>query len=149
MENTMYEGLATIRSSLEDTLARILALKRKEGEGNLKLRELVTEASVMFVDLRRVRSYSVLPCVAKQLRFYVPSFRMEDTSNRGLEFLLLFLFSSEMSKEEVEMLFFLEEKAVSRCSHALARTRLWNGDPFCKFLFRESAADCVFIKVEC
>jgi hypothetical protein len=106
MENTMYEGLATIRSSLEDTLARILALKRKEGEGKLQLRELVTEASVKFVDLRRVRSYTVLPCVAKQLRFYVPSFRMEDTSNRGLEFLLLFLFSSEMSKEEVEMLYF-------------------------------------------
>jgi hypothetical protein len=66
---TMCEGLATIRSSLEDTLARMLALKRKEGESNLQLRELITEASDMFVDLRRVRFYSLLHCVRKNLYF--------------------------------------------------------------------------------
>ena len=52
-----YEGVTIIRNNLEDLLARMLALKRdgQDAKNSSQLRELVTEASVMFVDLRRVR----------------------------------------------------------------------------------------------
>lgn len=62
-----YEGVTIIRNNLEDLLARMLALKRdgQDAKNSSQLRELVTEASVMFVDLRRVRfssDCSILHC---------------------------------------------------------------------------------------
>ena len=56
MKEPSYETLATLRDSLEDILARMLALKREglERKESSQLKELVTEASVMFVDLRKV-----------------------------------------------------------------------------------------------
>lgn len=58
MEKASYEGVVKIRSSLEDLMARMLALKRdgQNIKGSLPMRELVTDASVLFIDLRRVRS---------------------------------------------------------------------------------------------
>ncbi|BBN18525.1 THO complex subunit 5 [Marchantia polymorpha subsp. ruderalis] len=54
MAKTSYELLGDIRSSIEDILAKMLQVK-KEGRGsNINLRELLTESSVMFVDLRQV-----------------------------------------------------------------------------------------------
>lgn len=56
MEKASYEGVVKIRSSLEDLTARMLALKR-DGQANVKgslpMREIVTDASVLFIDLRR------------------------------------------------------------------------------------------------
>jgi len=61
MEKASYEGVVKIRSSLEDLMARMLALKR-DGQANVKgslpMREIVTDASVLFIDLRRV-SFSI------------------------------------------------------------------------------------------
>lgn len=54
MAKVSYELLADIRNSIEDILAKMLQVK-KEGKGSINLRELLTEASVMFVDLRQVR----------------------------------------------------------------------------------------------
>ncbi|KAL2608415.1 hypothetical protein R1flu_026988 [Riccia fluitans] len=54
MAKASYELLADIRSSIEDILAKMLQVK-KDGKGSkINLRELLTEASVMFVDLRQV-----------------------------------------------------------------------------------------------
>ncbi|KAL3676328.1 hypothetical protein R1sor_026276 [Riccia sorocarpa] len=54
MAKTSYELLPDIRSSIEDILAKMLQVK-KEGKGSkINLRELLTEASVMFVELRQV-----------------------------------------------------------------------------------------------
>lgn len=65
MEKASYEGVVKIRSSLEDLMARMLALKR-DGQNNVKgslpMREIVTEASVLFIDLRRV-SLRSLVCI--------------------------------------------------------------------------------------
>ncbi|CAM6091968.1 unnamed protein product [Calypogeia fissa] len=53
MTKASYEMLADIRNSIEDILGKMLQVK-KEGKGTINLRELLTEASVMFVDLRQV-----------------------------------------------------------------------------------------------
>lgn len=58
VEKASYEGVAKIRSNLEDLMARMLALKR-DGQiikGSVQMGEIVTEASVLFIDLRRVSS---------------------------------------------------------------------------------------------
>lgn len=55
VEKASYEGVAKIRSNLEDLMARMLALKR-DGQiikGSVQMGEIVTEASVLFIDLRR------------------------------------------------------------------------------------------------
>ena len=59
MEKASYEAVVKIRSSLEDLMARMLALKRdgQNVKGSLPMREIVTDASVLFIDLRRVSSH--------------------------------------------------------------------------------------------
>jgi hypothetical protein len=62
MEKASYEGVVKIRSSLEDLMARMLALKRDGHniKGSMPMREIVTDSSVLFIDLRRVSSSTLV-----------------------------------------------------------------------------------------
>lgn len=51
--NTSYDVLAETRGSIEETLAKILFIK-KEGRNRAELRELFTQASVAFLNLRQI-----------------------------------------------------------------------------------------------
>lgn len=53
MEKTSYNVLAETRASIEETLAKILFIK-KEGRNRSELRELFTQASVAFLNLRQI-----------------------------------------------------------------------------------------------